>query len=167
MKKAIILPQYADVKPFSLPTRRRGGRATGEHQPPALATPSSCPDDYSIAFVAGTEPRETCDQSSGQGIFSRIFGGNSEKALPPPTNGNSQPNAGVQEEEAKKKKGGASGAMIWDVDGGEYIDYHAAFGPILLGHCYSEVDRAVAKTISEIDLLGVGISAISIADVLL
>jgi len=57
---------------------------------------------------------------------------------------------------------GASGAMIWDVDGGEYIDYHAAFGPILLGHCYSEVDRAVAKTISEIDLLGVGTTELEI-----
>ncbi len=102
MKKAIILPQYADVKPFSQPegvVDVQLDKITNR-----LATPS-CPDDYSIAFVAGTEPRETCDQSSGQGIFSRIFGGNSEKALPPPTNGNSQPNAGVQEEEAKKKKG--------------------------------------------------------------
>jgi hypothetical protein len=57
--------------------------------------------------VAGTEPRDTCDQSGGvQGFFSRIFGGNSEKALPPPTAaGNSGPAAGVQsEEEARKKK---------------------------------------------------------------
>jgi penicillin-binding protein 1B len=72
-----------------------------------LATPS-CPDDYTIAFVAGTEPHDTCDQSGGvQGFFSRIFGGNSEKALAPPTaNGNPQAASGVQtEEEAKKKKG--------------------------------------------------------------
>ena len=76
-----------------------------------LATPS-CPDDYTIAFVAGTEPRDTCDQSGGgvQGFFSRIFGGNSEKALPPPNtngsvNGNLATTSGVQtEEEAKKKK---------------------------------------------------------------
>jgi hypothetical protein len=42
-----------------------------------------------------------------QGFFSRIFGGNSEKALPPPTtNGNPQPAAGVQSDvEAQKKKG--------------------------------------------------------------
>jgi hypothetical protein len=72
-----------------------------------LATPS-CPDDYTIAFVAGTEPRDTCDQTGGgvQGFFSRIFGGSSEKALPPATtNGNSEATSGVQsEEEAKKKK---------------------------------------------------------------
>ena len=29
-----------------------------------LATPA-CPDDYTIAFVAGTEPHDTCDQSGG------------------------------------------------------------------------------------------------------
>jgi hypothetical protein len=75
-----------------------------------LATPS-CPDDYTIAFVAGTEPHDTCDQSGGgvQGFFSRIFGGNSVKALPPPTTiGNPQPASGVQSssgEEAAKKKG--------------------------------------------------------------
>ena len=40
-----------------------------------LATPT-CPDDYIAAFVAGTEPRETCDQQNGvAGMFSRIFGG--------------------------------------------------------------------------------------------
>ncbi len=65
------------------------------------------PDDYTIAFIAGTEPHDTCDQTAGvHGFFSRMFGGNSEKALPPPTtNGNPQPASGVQsEEEAKKKK---------------------------------------------------------------
>ena len=52
--------------------------------------------------------------------------------------------------------------MIWDADGEEYIDYHAAFGPILLGHCYGMVDRKVAETISEIDLLGVGTTELEI-----
>ena len=48
-----------------------------------LATPT-CPDDYMAAFVAGTEPRETCDQQNGvAGFFSRFFGGG-EKPLPPP-----------------------------------------------------------------------------------
>jgi hypothetical protein len=41
-----------------------------------LATPT-CPDDYVSAFVAGTEPRDTCDQQSGvAGLFSRVFGAN-------------------------------------------------------------------------------------------
>ncbi len=39
------------------------------------------------------------------------------------------------------------GAYLWDVDGKKYIDYRLAFGPIILGHCYPEVD---AKVIEEI-----------------
>jgi len=104
MKKAITLPQYEDVKPFTQPqgvVDVELDKITNR-----LATPA-CPDDYTIAFVAGTEPRDTCDQSGGiQGFFSRMFGGNSEKPLPPPTaNGNPPGVNGVQsEEEAKKKK---------------------------------------------------------------
>ena len=104
MKKAVTLPQYADVKPFTQPEGVIDVQL--DKMTNRLATPS-CPDDYTIAFIAGTEPRDTCDQSGGvQGFFSRIFGGNSEKALPPPTaNGNPPPGTGVQsDEEAKKKK---------------------------------------------------------------
>jgi penicillin-binding protein 1B len=106
MKKAVAQPQYDDVKPFTQPQGVidvQLDKITNR-----LATPA-CPDDYTIAFVAGTEPHDTCDQSSGvKGFFSRIFGGNTEKALPPPaTPGNPQPAAGVQsttEEETQKKK---------------------------------------------------------------
>jgi penicillin-binding protein 1B len=106
MKKAVALPRYEDAKSFSQPQGVidvQLDKITNR-----LATPT-CPDDYTIAFVAGTEPHDTCDQTGGaaQGFFSRIFGGNSEKALPPPTtNGNPDPASGVQsQEEAKKKKG--------------------------------------------------------------
>ena len=100
MKKAVTLPQYDDVKPFTQPEGVidvQLDKVTNR-----LATPT-CPDDYSIAFVAGTEPRDSCDQMGGShGIFSRIFGGNSEKALPPPTtNGNLE--GGQSGEEGKKK----------------------------------------------------------------
>ncbi len=104
MKKAVTLPRYSDVKAFSQPegvVDVQLDKITNR-----LATPS-CPDDYTIAFVAGTEPHDTCDQSGGvQGFFSRVFGGNSEKALPPPgADGNPQAAAGVQsQEEANKKK---------------------------------------------------------------
>ena len=96
---------YSDVKPFNQPegvVDVQLDKITNR-----LATPA-CPDDYTIAFIAGTEPHDTCDQTGGmQGFFSRIFGGNSEKALPPPiTNGNPQPTPGVQSDvEAQKKKG--------------------------------------------------------------
>jgi hypothetical protein len=86
MKKAITLPQYSDVKEFTQPegvVDVQLDKITNR-----LATPS-CPDDYTIAFIAGTEPHDTCDQTSGlQGFFSRMFGGNSEKAcLRPPSMG--------------------------------------------------------------------------------
>ena len=35
------------------------------------------------------------------------------------------------------------GAKIYDVDGNEYIDYVAGFGPMLLGHCPEPVTKAV------------------------
>jgi glutamate-1-semialdehyde 2,1-aminomutase len=41
----------------------------------------------------------------------------------------------------------AKGAYLWDVDGNKYIDYRMAFGPIILGHAYDEVN---AKVVSEI-----------------
>jgi len=105
MKKAIALPQYSDVRAFNQPegvVDVRLDKITNR-----LATPS-CPDTYTIAFVAGTEPHDTCDQSGGvQGFFSRIFGGNSERALPPSAGGgNPQTAGGVQPDgdPAKKKK---------------------------------------------------------------
>jgi glutamate-1-semialdehyde 2,1-aminomutase len=42
----------------------------------------------------------------------------------------------------------AKGATLWDVDGNRFIDYRLAFGPIILGHAYPEVD---AKVHEEID----------------
>ncbi len=114
MKKAITLPEFSDAKPFSQPQGVIDVQL--DKLTNRLATPS-CPDDYTIAFVAGTEPRDNCDQQSGgvQGFFSRVFGGKSESALPPPTtngatNGNQGGSNGVQtstgnEEETRKKKG--------------------------------------------------------------
>src|SRR6202140_187916 len=115
MKKAVALPEYSDAKPFSQPQGVidvQLDKITNR-----LATPS-CPDDYTIAFAAGTEPRENCDQGTGgvKGFFSRIFGGSSEKALPPPVIGGTPPstdgaqntgtnNSNSNDDEAKKKKG--------------------------------------------------------------
>ena len=41
----------------------------------------------------------------------------------------------------------AKGAYLWDVDGRQYIDYRMAFGPIILGHSYEEVDKKVIEEI--------------------
>ncbi len=37
----------------------------------------------------------------------------------------------------------AEGALLWDVDGNRYIDYHGAFAPFLLGHNHPDVNAAV------------------------
>jgi glutamate-1-semialdehyde 2,1-aminomutase len=43
----------------------------------------------------------------------------------------------------------AKGAKIYDVDGNEYIDYHLAFGPVVLGHASSRVVAAVTEQLSK------------------
>lgn len=50
----------------------------------------------------------------------------------------------------------AEGAYIYDADGKQYVDYHAAFGPPVLGHSNPEVNAKVAAALSHIDLVGVG-----------
>lgn len=39
------------------------------------------------------------------------------------------------------------GTYIWDADGKRYIDYRLGFGPIILGHGYPEVVKAVQEAI--------------------
>ncbi len=41
------------------------------------------------------------------------------------------------------------GSHVWDVDGNEYIDYPMALGPILLGHNYPAVTKAVMHQLQE------------------
>lgn len=41
------------------------------------------------------------------------------------------------------------GASIWDVDGNQYLDYHAAFGPHFLGHNDPYVTEAVVKALRD------------------
>lgn len=37
------------------------------------------------------------------------------------------------------------GAYFWDVDGNKYIDYLAAFGPIITGHAHPHITEAIKK----------------------
>jgi penicillin-binding protein 1B len=84
MKKAQALPEYSDMHEFGQPSGVvdvQLDKVTNR-----LAT-ASCPDTYTSAFVAGTEPNETCDQTGVRGFFSRLFGLGGQKALPPPAPG--------------------------------------------------------------------------------
>jgi len=112
MKKAVALPQYSDVKSFSQPAGVVDVQL--DKTTNLLATPA-CPQTYTAAFIAGTEPNQTCDQPAGvKGLFSRIFGLGGEKALPPPAPPGSQnssqaggvsQDANATEQDGKKKKG--------------------------------------------------------------
>jgi penicillin-binding protein 1B len=100
MKRAIALPEYSDVKPFTQPNGVvdvQLDKATN-----LLATPA-CPDDYTVAFLTGTEPGQTCDQQGAKGFFSRVFGLGTQKPLPPSSTGQQAPNA--QDGDRQKKKG--------------------------------------------------------------
>lgn len=50
----------------------------------------------------------------------------------------------------------AYGSKVYDVAGKEYLDYHCAFGPIVLGHNYPAVNQRVANALQSVDLMGVG-----------
>ncbi len=39
----------------------------------------------------------------------------------------------------------ASGSRIYDVEGGEYIDYVSSWGPMILGHCHPTVIHAINR----------------------
>jgi penicillin-binding protein 1B len=65
-----------------------------------LATPN-CTDEYTSAFVAGTEPRDTCEAQQGlKGFLTKMFGGGDKPVMP------AQPGQDPNNpQEPKKKKG--------------------------------------------------------------
>jgi penicillin-binding protein 1B len=111
MKRAVKIPAYRDTKPFEQPAgvvNVQVDKVTNR-----LATPA-CPQDVTVAFIAGTEPKDTCEQATGdqRNFFQKLFGmGNQQPAPPPTTNGPvpAQPGqpvqAQVQPQQQEKKKG--------------------------------------------------------------
>jgi penicillin-binding protein 1B len=115
MKRAQKIPRYADMKGFSAPSGVvdvQIDKVTNR-----LSTPA-CPQYFSVAFIAGTEPKQTCEQSFAdhRGVFSKILGlGTPEAAPPPNTNGPVQtppgqpgepaPAADAPADQQKKKPG--------------------------------------------------------------
>jgi len=114
MKRAQKLEQYSNMKGFSQPSgivQVELDKVTNQ-----LATPS-CPETYTAAFIAGTEPKTTCDQALGdhRGFFSKILGTGQQTVLPPTTTNGTLSNmppaettTATQEQQQaqeKKKKG--------------------------------------------------------------
>src|SRR3954452_22413887 len=56
-----------------------------------------------------------------------------------------------------------AGAYLEDLDGNRFLDYHAAYGAILLGHSHPAVTSRVAHAIEETVLFGVGVTEAEVA----
>jgi len=57
----------------------------------------------------------------------------------------------------------ADGAYITDLDGRSYLDYHAAFGAILLGHSSPVIDGAIRGVLDGgLDLAGLGVTSLEV-----
>ncbi len=54
------------------------------------------------------------------------------------------------------------GAYFTDADGNRYLDYHAAFGPLVLGHNHPRVNEAIREVTSKLDLMGVGVTELEV-----
>lgn len=48
----------------------------------------------------------------------------------------------------------AKGAYFWDVDGNKYIDYLAAYGPIICGHAHPHIVKAIQEAAEDGTLYG-------------
>ena len=112
MKKAVTFPGYEATRPFSQPAGVVDVKL--DKTTNRLATPT-CPDDYTAAFLAGTEPTDTCEVAASvqqQGFFSRILGLGPKPSPPPAVSNTDQPGqnpgqqpASASADSAKKKKG--------------------------------------------------------------
>ncbi len=82
MKRAVALPQYSDAHEFPVPsgvTLARVDKATN------LLADESCPNDYTAAFLDGTQPMSTCDAPANdqRNLFQKIFGLGHDASAPP------------------------------------------------------------------------------------
>ena len=85
MNRAINLPQYSDVKPFSPPEGVANYRIDKTTD---LLVDATCPDDsFNAAFLDGTAPQNTCSHmsESPQNFIQKLFGiGGHNDATPSP-----------------------------------------------------------------------------------
>lgn len=56
----------------------------------------------------------------------------------------------------------AEGAYLTDADGRQYLDYHAAFGPLILGHNHPRVNSAVQQAMGRLDIIGTGVTDLEV-----
>jgi penicillin-binding protein 1B len=72
MKKAVALPQYSDTNQFVPP---QGVDIVAIDKASKLLSDATCPDSFNAAFLAGTEPTETCDHPADRrNLLQKLFG---------------------------------------------------------------------------------------------
>ncbi|MGB9031385.1 MAG: transglycosylase domain-containing protein [Acidobacteriaceae bacterium] len=90
MKNAVKLPEYSDTRDFVPPA---GVVQIQLDDTTNLLADATCPEDYTAAFLDGTQPTDTCDHSMGdqRNLFQKIFGlGQRPVTQAPPTPGVAQ-----------------------------------------------------------------------------
>jgi len=143
MKRAVALPNYSDVKSFSSPSgvvTLSIDKVTNQ-----VATPA-CPDDYTMAFIEGTQPTQTCEQATAdhRNFFQKLFGmepkpsppgtvSNPGTAPPPPPKpsqvANSSTDPAQQNGQDKGKKKGFFGRVFGAIKGDNSKDKKPAASP--------------------------------------
>src|SRR5262249_34685226 len=109
MKKAAALPQYADMRSFSQPSGVVDVQLDKDTK--RLAT-SYVQETDTAPFGAGTEPRETWNQTAGVGGFFSHLLGLGDKPLPPPPAGVQATPENQAAQDAEKKKKGFFGKIV-------------------------------------------------------
>ncbi len=118
MNRAIKLPQYSDMKPFTAP---EGVETVRVDKNTWLPADDSCPNDYAVGFLSGTLPQSTCSHmgDTPQNLLQKMLGlgGHSDSPQPvsPNPDGNAAPDVAPPQTSAPKKNifkrlfGGGSG----------------------------------------------------------
>ncbi|MFP5226174.1 MAG: PBP1A family penicillin-binding protein [Acidobacteriota bacterium] len=140
MQSAVKLPEYSDTHDFVPPA---GVIQVSLDDTTNLLADATCPDDYTAAFLEGTQPTDTCDHSMGdqRNLFQKIFGLGQrpvtqapppvQTAHPAPPPSQAQPaqpavsqNQGDQQdqEQKKKKKPGFWGRLFGKKDQSQQQD---------------------------------------------
>ena len=101
MNRAILLPQYSDMKPFSAP---EGVHLVPIDQNTWLPADDSCPKDYYIGFLDGTVPTSTCSHmgDNGNGLVPGLIpNGTPNPSTPAAPGPGQQPTEPVQQPKKK------------------------------------------------------------------
>ncbi len=102
MNRAIKLPQYSDMKPFTPPDGITSYRID---KGSSLLADETCPNAYSAAFLDGSQPQSTCSRMGGgqSGVLGDVLGYGSSPAAPGSAGESAEPSPTPADGESKPK----------------------------------------------------------------